>query len=109
MQVVLLVLGMFVSLVATIFIAAPVFMPVIEALGFDPIWFCVLFLINGEMGGTTPPFGVLLFIMKGVAPEGTTMGDIYRAIVPFITCDSFAVLLVFVFPALATWLPGLML
>jgi len=51
----------------------------------------------------------LLFIMKGVAPRGTTMGDIYRSVFPFVTCDSFAVFLVMLFPALATWLPGLML
>ena len=107
MQVVLLVLGMFVSLVATIFIAAPVFMPVIQALGFDPIWFCVLFLINGEMGGTTPPFGVLLFAAQGVIP-GATLEDCTKAALPFLYCDAIAIILIIVFPSLALWLPGLM-
>jgi TRAP-type mannitol/chloroaromatic compound transport system permease large subunit len=90
-------------------ITIPLFIPVVNALGIDPYWFAILMLIDLEIALTTPPFGVLLFIMKGVAPKGTTMGDIYRAVFPFVTCDSFAVFLVMLFPALATWLPGLML
>jgi TRAP-type mannitol/chloroaromatic compound transport system permease large subunit len=90
-------------------ITIPLFIPVVDALGIDPYWFAILMLIDLEIALTTPPFGVLLFIMKGVAPKGTTMADIYRAVFPFVSCDCFAVLLVLLFPALVSWLPGLML
>ena len=102
-------LGIFIDQVSIMMITIPLFIPVVSALGIDPYWFAILMLIDLEIALTTPPFGVLLFIMRGVAPQGTTMGDIYRAVFPFVTCDCFAVLLVMVFPALATWLPGLML
>jgi TRAP-type mannitol/chloroaromatic compound transport system permease large subunit len=65
-------------------------------------------LINLEIAFTSPPFGLLLFVMKGVAPEGTSMGDIYRAAIPFIFCDLVALTLILIFPALAIWLPSLM-
>ena len=102
-------LGIFIDQVSIMMITIPLFVPVVNALGIDPYWFAILMLIDLEIALTTPPFGVLLFIMKGVAPQGTTMADIYRAVFPFVTCDSFVVLLVMIFPALATWLPGLML
>ncbi len=101
-------LGIFIDQVSIMMITIPLFVPVVNTLGIDPYWFAILMLIDLEIALTTPPFGVLLFIMKGVAPKGTTMEDIYRAVFPFVTCDSFAVLLVMIFPALATWLPGLM-
>jgi TRAP-type mannitol/chloroaromatic compound transport system permease large subunit len=65
-------------------------------------------LINMEMANTTPPFGLLLFVMKGVAPPDTTMGEIYKAGVPFLLCDAFVMILVMIFPAIALYLPGLM-
>jgi TRAP-type mannitol/chloroaromatic compound transport system permease large subunit len=65
-------------------------------------------LINLEMAQTTPPFGMLLFVMKGVAPEGTTMGDIYKAGIPFLICDLIVMALVVASPGLALWLPNLM-
>ena len=83
-------------------------MPVVQTLGLDPIWFGLILLINLEMGQTTPPFGLLLFAMKGVAPPDTTMGDIFRAGLPFLACDLAVILLVIAFPVLALWLPGLM-
>ncbi len=108
MQVVLLFMGTFLSALPMMMITLPIFMPIIYVLGFDPIWFGVLFLVNIEIGQTTPPFGLLLFIMKGVAPPDTTMGDIYRAGLPFIGCDLFAMALIIAFPTLALWLPNLM-
>jgi len=102
-------LGIFIDQISIMMITIPLFVPVVTALGIDPYWFAILMLIDLEIALTTPPFGVLLFIMKGVAPKGTTMGNIYRAVFPFVTCDSFAVFLVMLFPALATWLPDLML
>jgi TRAP-type C4-dicarboxylate transport system permease large subunit len=108
MQAVMLFLGMFVGIVPLIMICTPVFFPLVKALGFDKIWFGLLMLINLEMAQTTPPFGMLLFVMKGVAPEGTTMGDIYKAGIPFLICDLIVMALVVASPGLALWLPNLM-
>ncbi len=108
MQGILLVLGMFMSAVAIMMISIPIYMPIVEALGFDQIWFGLIMLINMEMAMTTPPFGMLLFVMKGVAPKGTTMGDIYRAGIPFLLCDLVTMLVVIAFPMVALWLPNLM-
>jgi len=105
---VLIIMGCFMSGAPMIMIAVPIFMPIIEALGFDPLWFGLIFLLCIEMGQTTPPFGVLLFTMKGVAPEGTKMADIVWAGVPFLICDAVCMACVLAFPALTTWLPGLM-
>jgi tripartite ATP-independent transporter DctM subunit len=102
-------LGIFVDQVSIMMITIPLFVPVVDALGVDPFWFAIMMLIDLEIALTTPPFGVLLFIMKGVAPKGTTMTDIYGAVLPFVLCDTFSVILVMVFPPLALWLPSLML
>jgi tripartite ATP-independent transporter DctM subunit len=108
MMALLMILGAFMDQISMMMITIPIFMPVIKAMGFDPVWFGILMLINLEIAFTSPPFGLLLFVMKGVAPEGTSMGDIYRAAVPFILCDLVALTLILIFPALALWLPGLM-
>ncbi len=97
------VLGMVMGPVAIMLITLPVFVPVIEKLGFDAIWFAVLYLIAIETGSTSPPFGAGLFVMKGVAPPGTTMNDIYRAAVPFLICDVLAILVVLFFPVIVSW------
>jgi len=104
---IILFMGMFMSGPPIMMITLPIFMPIVSALGFDPVWFGLIFLINIEMGATTPPFGTLLFVMKGVAPPGTTMGDIVKAGIPFLICDAACMVLVIVFPALALWLPNL--
>lgn len=108
MQFILLLLGCFISPNAMIMITIPMFMPVVHAVGFDPVWFAVIYMINAEMSVTTPPFGVALFVMRGVAPPDTTMGDIYRAGLPFLGCDLIAMALIIAFPAIALWLPSLM-
>jgi tripartite ATP-independent transporter DctM subunit len=109
MQVVVLVLGGFISGVPLMMITLPVFMPVVQQLGYDPIWFCVLLLINIEMAQSTPPYGILLFVMKGVSPPGTTLGQIIRAAVPFLICDAIAMGLIMGVPDIALWLPALMI
>ncbi len=109
MQLVILILGTFLSLVPIMMITLPIFIPIVSTLGFDPIWFGIIMLINLEMAGTTPPFGLLLYVMRGVAPPGTTMGDVVRAGLPFLLCDLAAIILCFVFPVLVLWLPGIML
>lgn len=108
MQFVVFFLGMFISPLPIMMITLPIFMPVVQAFRFDPLWFGVIYLINIEMASTSPPFGMSLFVMKGVAPPDTTMGDIYRAALPFLYCDIVAMALVFFFPQLALLIPNLM-
>ena len=107
MWVMLIFMGMFMGVVAIMMITLPLFMPIIHGLCFDLVWFAVMYLITIEMAGTSPPFGLSLFVMKGVAPPDTTMGDIYRAGLPFLGCDAIAIALIMIFPAVALWLPGL--
>jgi tripartite ATP-independent transporter DctM subunit len=107
-QLVLLFLGMFIGTISMIMITIPIFMPVIHALGVSPLWFGLLVLINMEMSVTTPPFGINLFTMKGVAPPDTTMAEIYGAALPFLGCDLIVIALMIAFPSLALWLPSLM-
>lgn len=107
-QIFLLGLGMFMETASIMMVTVPVLMPVVYALGFDPIWFAVIYLLNLEMAVTTPPFGVALFVMKGVAPPDTSMMDIYKAGLPFLGCDAISMALIIAFPAIALWLPALM-
>ncbi|NKB20946.1 MAG: TRAP transporter large permease subunit [Alphaproteobacteria bacterium] len=108
MLVTVIVLGMLMSPVPIMLVTLPVFVPVVEKLGFDSIWFAVLYLIAIETGSTSPPFGAGLFVMKGVAPKGTTMNEIYRAAVPFLVCDALAILIVLFFPIIVAWPVSLM-
>jgi TRAP-type mannitol/chloroaromatic compound transport system permease large subunit len=89
-------------------ITIPIFFPIVSALGFDPLWFGVMFLLNIEMSVTTPPFGLSLFVMKGVAPKDTTMGDIIRAGLPFLGVDVVVMALMLAFPQIVLWLPNVM-
>jgi tripartite ATP-independent transporter DctM subunit len=107
-QIILLFLGCFMEQVAMMMITLPIFMPVVTALHFDPIWFGIMMLINLEVGMLTPPFGMVLFVMKGVAPKDVTMGDVYRAAIPFVALDILAIALIMAFPQIATFLPGIM-
>ena len=107
-QVVVLFLGCFMDVVSIMMITLPIFVPVVLSLGFAPVWFAVIFLINIEVAGISPPFGLSLFVMKGVAPPDTTLGDIYRAALPFCGLSLTAMALIMAFPTLALWLPGLM-
>ena len=96
------------DVVSIMMITLPIFIPVVISLGFSTVWFAVIFLLNIEMAGTSPPFGLGLFVMKGVAPPDTTMEDIYRAALPFLGCDLIVMALIIAFPTLTLWLPGLM-
>jgi len=108
MQIILLFMGVFMEPLTIMMVTLPIYMPIIKTLGFDPIWFGTIMLINMEMATTTPPFGLVLFVMKSVATSDTTMGDIYKAGLPFLACDAVAMGLVMAFPGLALYLPGLM-
>lgn len=104
---IILCLGCIMESVPIMMVTIPIFVPVANAQGFDPIWFGVVMLIGLQIGLTTPPFGLLLFVMKGVAPKGTTMRDMYQAAVPFLFCDCCSITLVILFPSIALWLPNL--
>jgi TRAP-type C4-dicarboxylate transport system permease large subunit len=102
MMVVILILGCFMETVAIMMITIPIYMPVVNTLGFNPIWFGVMMLIALETGLITPPFGVTLFVMKGVAPPDVTMSDIWKAVTPYVIIDIVCIALVMAFPILAT-------
>jgi tripartite ATP-independent transporter DctM subunit len=105
MLLLLIFLGIFVDQVSMMLITVPVFMPIVDRLGIDLIWFGVLYLICMQLGLLLPPHGLLLMTMRGVAPPQVTMGDIFRAVVPYVTMSLILLLLLIEFPAIATWLP----
>ncbi|MEZ5650273.1 MAG: TRAP transporter large permease [Burkholderiaceae bacterium] len=107
MMAVLLFLGCFMDQLSMMLLTAPIFFPLAKSLGFDLTWFGLIMLLTLEIGFTTPPFGLLLFVMKGVAPPGTTMKDIYLSAMPFIACVFLLIALIILFPPLATWLPSI--
>jgi tripartite ATP-independent transporter DctM subunit len=100
MQVIVLIMGCFLDPASIMMITLPVFMPVINVLGYDPVWFGVLFLLNIEMGLLTPPFGLNLFVMRSVAPADTTTRDIYLSVFPFLICDTLVMVLIMAFPVI---------
>jgi tripartite ATP-independent transporter DctM subunit len=105
---VLLVMGMFMDPVSMMLITVPIFYPLIIALGYDQFWFSMIMLMSLEMSMTTPPFGILLFVMLGVAPKGTTLFQVASYAAPFLLCDAILVALLIIFPKLALFLPDLM-
>jgi tripartite ATP-independent transporter DctM subunit len=109
MQIILLIFGCFMDDYAIVTICSPIFMPLAISLGFDPIWFSIVFLLNMQVAYLTPPFGWSLFLMKGVAPPGISTQDIWRSVPPFIALQLIVLALVMLFPQLATWLPGKMM
>jgi tripartite ATP-independent transporter DctM subunit len=108
MLIVVLIMGCFMETVAIMMITIPIYMPVINAFHYNPIWFGVLMLIALETGLITPPFGVTLFVMKGVAPPDITMADIWKAVTPYVIVDILCIALVLIMPFLATVVPSLM-
>jgi tripartite ATP-independent transporter DctM subunit len=106
MQVVILILGCFMDSAAIILLTMPIFVPAIVSLGFNPVWFGAISVVNIEVGLITPPFGVALYTMKGVAPSHYTMGDIINSSVPFTVLQVSAIALCIVFPSICLWLPG---
>ncbi|OGA98104.1 MAG: TRAP dicarboxylate transporter subunit DctM [Burkholderiales bacterium RIFCSPHIGHO2_12_FULL_69_20] len=107
MMLVLLLLGMVLDPVGIMLITLPVFLPIIDAAGFDPIWFGILFIIMMEIGYMTPPFGFNLFYIKGVAPPSVTMSDIYSSVIPYVLVTLLGVVIVILFPQIALYLPDL--
>jgi tripartite ATP-independent transporter DctM subunit len=109
MQMIWIFLGMLMDPGAILFITAPVYLPVITALGFDRLWFGVLWMVNMEMGFLTPPFGMNLFYMKSIVPKEISMGDIYRSIIPFVLLQLIGLIICMIFPQTILWLPKLVM
>jgi tripartite ATP-independent transporter DctM subunit len=108
MQLVVMFLGMFIEQTSIVLVTIPIFLPIVKAMGWDPIWFGIIMMVNLEMATITPPFGLSLFVMKGIAPRGTTMGDIYLAAMPFILINILLMGLMIAMPSLVLWLPSYM-
>ena len=109
MQLTFFFLGCLMDAAGIIFITMPIYFPIINQIGFDPVWFGVLFIINMEMAYLTPPFGVNLFYLRALAPKDITMGDIYRSCLPFVGIQGLALILCMIFPQIITWLPSQMM
>jgi tripartite ATP-independent transporter DctM subunit len=100
-----LFMGLFMAQISIMLVAIPIFIPIVNGLGFDPIWFWLLYLIASMIGAETPPFGLALFVMKGVAPH-VPISEIYKAAIPFVFLDLMALGILILIPEIATWLPN---
>ena len=105
---ILIFLGVFVDQVSMMLITLPIFMPIVQRIGVDPVWFGVMFLICMQLGLLLPPHGLLLMTMRGVAPPQVTMGHIFLSVVPYVTLSILVLALVFMVPAVALWLPKIL-
>lgn len=105
---ILLFLGTLMEQVAIMMVTLPIFMPIVRALEWDPVWFGLLYLINMSVGMKSPPFGLCLFVMQGVVPKDISSMDIYKSVTPFIILDMVAITLFIIFPGIVTVLPNLM-
>jgi TRAP-type C4-dicarboxylate transport system permease large subunit len=106
MQLSYLLMGMFLDDTAMLVIVAPLYVPLVISLGFDPVWYGVLYTITCQIAYMTPPFGYNLFLMRAMAPPEITLQDIYRSIVPFVSVMILGLALVTAFPQIALWLPS---
>ncbi|WNJ96226.1 TRAP transporter large permease subunit [Vibrio ruber] len=108
-QLIMLLLGFIIDEFIIVLMCAPIFTPVAVSLGYDPIWFGVLMILNIVIAVQTPPYGFALFYLKGIAPKGVTMMDLYKSVLPFITVQFIVLIICMVFPDLVTWLPNLVI
>ncbi|MEW5959720.1 MAG: TRAP transporter large permease subunit, partial [Chloroflexota bacterium] len=109
MQVVIFILGTAMDDMVVILLLAPIFVPVIVSLGFSPVWFAVLFLIQVNISWISPPFGYTLIVLKAISPQNITMLDIWRAVMPFIAIQLVFLIIVLFLPNLVMWLPNLII
>jgi tripartite ATP-independent transporter DctM subunit len=108
-QLIMLLLGFIIDEFIIVLMCAPIFTPIAVALGYDPIWFGVLMILNIVIAVQTPPYGFALFYLKGIAPKGITMMDIYKSVTPFIMVQLVVLIICMVFPELVLWLPNKMM
>ena len=106
MQVILLIVGMLMDDFAIVVICSPIFFPIAVSLGFDPLWFAIVFILNMQVSLLTPPFGWALIMMKGMAPPEISTRDIWKSVPPFLAIQIIVLIITMLFPLLATWLPG---
>jgi len=106
MQLSFIIMGTFLDDTAMLVIVAPLYVPLVHGLGFDLIWYGILYTITSQIAYMTPPFGYNLFLMRAMAPKEITMPDIYTSIIPFVIVMTFALILIMVFPDIAMWLPN---
>ncbi|GAA3539296.1 TRAP transporter large permease subunit [Zobellella aerophila] len=106
MQVIMLLLGFIIDEMIIVLICAPLFTPIAVSLGYDPIWFGILMILNIEIAVQTPPYGFALFYLKGIAPPGVTMMDIYKSVLPFVMLKLGILILCMLVPEIVTWLPN---
>jgi tripartite ATP-independent transporter DctM subunit len=105
MMFILFVLGFFISWQGLLYVVVPIFLPVVTALGFDPLWFALLVCLNLQMSFLTPPFAYAIFFVKGASPPEVTTWDIYRGVVPFVGLQALGMTICMVFPEIILWLP----
>lgn len=103
-----IIMGTFMESISILMITLPIYMPIAQSLGFDLLWFATILLITIEFGTISPPFGVGLFVMKAVAPSGTTMAQIYSSAIPFLLITILLLIVLILFPSLVTFLPNIM-
>ena len=101
-------LGAFMDWIAIVFITVPVFGPVVVELGYDPVWFGILFAMNIQVYMFSPPFGPACFYLKSVAPKDVSLGEIFAAVLPFIGLQIIGLAQVIAFPQIALWLPSVL-
>lgn len=108
MMFILFILGMFIDWIGIVLIVVPIFTPIAATLGFDPIWYALVVMVNLQMSYLTPPFAYAIFYLKGIAPAEVTIAHIYRGVVPFVLLQATGLFLVILFPQIVLWLPSIM-
>lgn len=102
------IMGMFMDFIGILFIITPIYAPLVESFGFNPLWFGTLFCLTLVVSLSTPPFAYAIFYLKGIAPPEMDLMDMYKGIVPFVILQLILIALVWLFPDIALWLPGIM-
>ena len=108
MQLILVFLGCFIDWPGILLLTVPIFLPIVKSLGFDPVWYGILFNMNMQISCLSPPFGPALFYLRGIVPPEVTMGDIYKGVWPFVLIQALALALCMIFPQIAMYLPNMM-
>jgi len=106
MQMIMFVMGFFLDEYIIVLICAPLFTPLVVNMGFDPVWFGILMIVNIQLAVQTPPYGFALFYLKGITPPDITMLDLYKAVLPYVALTMAFLLLLMLNPIIATWLPN---
>lgn len=108
MMLILMVLGCFIDWIGIVLLTMPIFVPVIRELGYNPVWFGILFTMNMQISYLTPPFGAAVFYLKAVAPKDIPLSEMFRSVMPFIGLQVIGLVLVMLFPQIALWLPSVL-